>query len=105
VPPQTKKRQFQVLFSTVVALASLLITWLTLADASPFADYVARHRQFHDTWRMTAVVPFLLSAVVTRNPHSPPTAAFAVALFLQWSLVGYVLSIPLATWWARRQGK
>jgi hypothetical protein len=99
----TQILKFQALFSTVVALSCLLMTWLTLADGSPFGAYFARHRHFADTWRMTTTVPFLLSAVVSRNPHSPPIAAFIGALFVQWSLVGFLLSIPIAKWWAHRQ--
>jgi hypothetical protein len=101
----SQKLRFQVVFSVVVATAALLVTWLILGDASPFSNYFGRHGDAANAWRMTMVLPFLFSAVISKNPHSPPTAIFIVGLFLQWSMVGYLLSIPLARRWARGQKK
>jgi hypothetical protein len=94
------KRKFQLVFSLVVATAALLVTWVVLSDDSPFTDYVARHGDAANMWRLTVLLPFVFSAVISRNPHSPSTALFIVGLFLQWSLVGYLLSIPIAALWA-----
>ena len=99
----SQKLKFQVVFSIVVALGGLLVTWLILGDGSPFASYFARHVDVANMLRLTTFLPFVVSAMISRNPHSPPMAIFVVGLFLQWSLIGYLLSIPVAQRWARGQ--
>jgi hypothetical protein len=99
----SQKRKFQFVFSLVVALGALLVTWLILGDGSPFESYFARHVDVANMLRLTTFPPFVLSAMISRNPHSPPMATFVVGLFLQWSLIGYLLSIPVARRWARGQ--
>ena len=100
-----EKLKFQVGFSFVVAVAALFLTWLILGDGSPIANYLVRHRDLANTWRMTTFLPFLFSAVISRNPHSPPMAIFIVGLFLQWWIIGYLLSIPVAKRCSRGQKK
>jgi hypothetical protein len=45
---------------------------------------------------MTVAPAFLVSAVVSRNPHSPPLGLVAAGLFLQWAVVGYLLSMAVS---------
>jgi hypothetical protein len=97
--------KFQVVFSVVVATVAVIVTWLVLAEGSPFASFFARHDSAADAWRMTVLLPFVFSAVISRNPHSPPAAIVMVGLFLQWLMVGYLLSIPVSKQWGRGQKK
>src|SRR5207249_8216128 len=97
----SQKLKVQVVFSCLVVVGALLVTWLILGDSSPLNGYFTRHNEVSDTWRITAVVPFLLSAVISGNPHSPPMALFIFALIIQWSLLGYFLSIPMTKLWTR----
>jgi hypothetical protein len=47
------------------------------------------------------VIPFIFSAMISGNPHSPPRALFIFALIIQWSIFGYFLSIPIVKLWVR----
>jgi uncharacterized membrane protein len=47
------------------------------------------------------MVPFLISAVITRNPHSSSLVLMILILIIQWSILGFLLAIPLARVWVR----
>jgi hypothetical protein len=92
----SRRRKFQLVFSLVVAAAALLATWLILGTGSPFASYFARHGDLPNVWGLTAALPFVVSAVISHNAHSPSMVMFLIALTVQWLLIGYLLSIPAA---------
>lgn len=97
----SQKLKFQVVFSSLVVIDALLITWLILGDSSPFADYLIRHTDLQNAWQTTVLVPFLFSAVISGNPHSPPMLIFIFALIVQWTVFGFLLSIPMVKLWSR----
>lgn len=99
----SRKLKFQLVFSSIVVTGALLITWLILAESSPFDNYFTSHSDLPDAWRITMVIPFLFSVMVSKNPHSPPLVITMLALIIQWSLFGYFLSIPMAKLWVRLQ--
>jgi hypothetical protein len=105
VNDSSQKLKFQLVFSSLVVVGALLVTWLILGDSSPFNNYFTRHSEVPDTWRITAVIPFLFSVVISGNPHSPPLVILILALIIQWSLFGYFLSIPAVKLLARLQKK
>jgi hypothetical protein len=92
-------------FSIMVVVGALLITWLILGESSPFDNYFTSHSDLPDVWRITMVIPLLVSVMISGNPHSPPLVIMMLALIIQWSLFGYFLSIPMAKLWARSQKK
>jgi hypothetical protein len=89
---QDTRRRF--IFSVLFAIAALLVTWLILTEALPLSG-LARNTGVAAALRATVLPAFVLGAVITRNPHSPPLAIVASGLFLQWFVVGYLLSIPI----------
>jgi hypothetical protein len=101
----SQKLKFQAVFSLLVMIGALVITWLILGDSSPFHNYFLWHSDMADIWQVTTVVPFLLSVMISGNPHSPPMAIFFLALIIQWSVFGYLLSIPMAKVWVSLQKK
>jgi hypothetical protein len=99
----TRERlKFQAVFSTLFAFGALLLTWVILGDGSPLAHYAAE-QGFADPWQMTVLLPFVFSAVLSRNPHSPPLTLLIMGLFLQWWIVGYLVSMLAAV--ARARGR
>jgi hypothetical protein len=72
----------------------LALTWLIVADSSPFHDYFIRHDELPELWSTTMFVPFIVSAILSHNPHSPPTAILIFALIVQWFLLGLLISGP-----------
>ncbi len=101
----SQKLKFQFVFSCLVVVVALGVTGLILNESPPFDNFFSRHSDITDAWRMTALIPFIFSAMISGNPHSPPLGIFILALIIQWSLVGFLLSIPTAKLWARLRKK
>ena len=102
----SERLKFHIVFSIAVATVAMLATWVILDDRFSLAPYLERnHVLVANVTRMTVILPFILSAVISRNPHSPPTSIFIVGLFLQWSMIGLVLSVPFAKRWLRGRQK
>ena len=101
----SRKLKFQVVFSCLVVLCALLVTWLIMGDSSPFHDYFLWHVDLPNIWAMTTVIPYILGAMIAGNPHSPQIAIVIFALIIQWALIGFLLSLPLSKLFVRRQKK
>ena len=67
-----------------------------MGDSSPLHNYFIWHVDLPNTWAMTTLIPFIFSAMISGNPHSPSMVIFMVALIIQWSLFGFFLSIPMS---------
>ena len=101
VTAQTLK--FQLIFTTTVVVVALLLTWLIMGDSSPFHDYFLWHVDLPNLWGMTIFVPYLIGVIIEGNPHSPSELVVGLALIIQWSVLGWLLSIPFAKLWLRRK--
>ena len=99
----SRKLKFQAKFSLVVVAGGLLITWLVLGQTSPFESYFANHGEIPEWWRVTVIIPMLISVVISGNAHSPPLPIFVLALIIEWTVFGYLISIPIAKLWLRSQ--
>ena len=95
--------KFQLVFITIVILTAILLTWLILGDSSPLHPYFLRHGAIPDLWSMTMIVPYIVGAMIEGNPHSPSELIVGLALIIQWSVIGWLLSIPAAKLWPRRR--
>jgi len=101
----SEKLKFRLVFSSLVVVGALLLTWLTIGESSPLHEYFLSHSDFSDIWQVTVFAPYLVSVVLSGNAHSPPMAIFILALILQWFVLGYFLSIPLTRIWLRQKKK
>ena len=97
----SQKLKFQLVFSLLVVLCALFLTWLILGDSSPLHNYFIWHVTLPNIWAMTVVLPFIFSAVLSGNPHSPPMVIAVIAWVVQWSILGFLLSIPLSRLFVR----
>jgi len=97
----SQKLKFQLVFSLLVVLSALFLTWLILGDSSPLHNYFVWHVTLPNIWTMTVVVPFIFSAVLSGNPHSQPMVIAMIASVVQWSIIGFLLSIPLSRLFVR----
>jgi hypothetical protein len=91
----SRKLKFQLGFTSLVVLVALLVTWLILGDSSPLHNYFLWHGELANIWALTTFIPFVFSAMISGNPHSPSTVIFMFGLVIQWALFGFVLSIPV----------
>ena len=96
-----RKLKFQLIFSSLVVLLTLLLTWIILGESSPLHDYFLWHGELPDIWAMTTLMPFMVSAIISGNPHSPSMVIFIFLLIVQWSVFGFFLSIPLSRLFVR----
>lgn len=100
-----RKLKFKLVFTCLIVLIALLVTWLLLRERSPFHDHLIRSSDLPDMWAMTTVAPYIFSAMITGNPHSPSMVIFVFALIIQWALIGFLLSIPMSKLFERLQKK
>ena len=97
--------KFQLIFTLVVVLVALLLTWLIMAESSPFHEYFLWNVGLRNLWGITMFVPYLIGAMVEGNPHSVSEIIVSLALIIQWAVLGWLLSIPIAKLWLRRRIK
>jgi hypothetical protein len=83
-------------FSVIVVVFALVITWLVTGESSPLHEYFLWHVELPNLWALTVFFPFVFSALISGNPHSPPMAITIIALIVQWAVIGFLLSIPLS---------
>ena len=93
-----RRLKLHAVFTLLVVAVALLITWLLLADNSPLTDF---HGVLRKLWLVTVLFPYFLSALMSKNPHSPSLTIYVLALIVQWSIFGFFLSLPLVTLWLR----
>jgi hypothetical protein len=99
----SRRLKFQLIFTTIVVLVALLLSWLIMGDSSPFHDYFLWHVGLPNLWAMTMFVPYLIGAMIEGNPHSPSELIIGLALIIQWFVLGWLLSIPISKLWLRRK--
>ena len=97
----SQRLKFQLTFTVLFAAAGLVLTWLILADSSPFHDYFIWHVSVPNLWGMTVLFPYVLGALLSGNPHSPSTLVIMLFTVIQWLIVGLLFSIPFSRVWLR----
>jgi hypothetical protein len=86
------KLMFQLMFSGIVALISLTVNWLVLADSSPFHEHFLWHTGLPNWWLAMNIFPAIGSAVIAGNPHSGSEIVYGLFLVIQWFIFGFLLS-------------
>lgn len=85
------RTMFKVLFAIGCGIAAVIINWLVLADSSPLYHYFLWHGAIPNIWGMLNIIPVIASALIAGNPHSESEVVYAFGVFIQWSLIGYLL--------------
>ena len=80
----------------MIALGAILLTWLILGDTSPFNDYFLWHVGIPNFWRLLNAAPFIAGAMIVGNRGGPDAAVLTILQFIQWFVVGFLLSIVLS---------
>jgi len=70
------------------------------SESSPFYDYFLWHVNPINIWTTINIIPCVVSALVGAYYHGNPDAwsvtGFAIAFIVQWFMIGFLLSIPIA---------
>ena len=77
----------------MVAVGALFLNWLLLGETSPFEEYFLWHVGIPNFWRALNAVPFIAGAVIGRSHAGPEPVLFIILQFIQWFIIGLLLSI------------
>src|SRR5881409_797904 len=70
-----------------------VLSWLLVGESSPFYRFFIHHVGLPNLWRMVHIPPLFLSILASGNVHQGSDVAFNFGFILQWSVVGFVLSL------------
>ena len=73
----------------------ILIGWLLLGESSPFYNYLLWHPAPRNLWAKANLTAFFAGIVASGNVHQPSVLAYVLASFLQWSVLGYLISVAV----------
>ena len=82
----------RLIFSTLIALGVILLTWILLGDSSPLAGYFSSNRGLRNLSLALNALPLIVSAILSGSHGGGPTILFTVLQFIQWFLIAFVLS-------------
>lgn len=89
------KPKFQIIFSGIISLLAVAITWLISADSSPLHEFFIWN-SIPNLWGMLNFIPLIFGLIVAGNPHAPSESAYIFGIIIQWFIVGFVLSILIS---------
>ena len=69
------------------------LSWLVVGQSSPFHTYFIHHVGLPNVWRLVHLPPLILSILASGNVHQGATVVFIIGFILQWSVVGFLLSL------------
>lgn len=92
------KPKVQFLICGIVVVIAFLLHWLITAESSPFYNYFIWHVGYGNTWLKINLLPIFAGALASHsaNPDSINAIGVIIALAIQWLVVGFLLSIPIA---------
>ncbi|HSE22380.1 MAG TPA: hypothetical protein VLB68_12015 [Pyrinomonadaceae bacterium] len=90
--PSLKRTKFRLIFSGLIAFGALIVNWLVLGDSSPFHEHFLWHGALPNLWMAMNFVPVICTAIVAGDPHSGSEIVYGFVLFIQWFILGFLLS-------------
>ena len=88
-------RRWRLALAAFVGLTALVFGWLISAEESPFYEYFLWHVFLPNAWVKLNLLPLLIAFRVSGNVHQPDPTTGIIAAFVQWCLIGYLLSLCL----------
>lgn len=76
----------------LVSLSAAIISWLLTNELSPLNEYLLWHPQMRNFWGMLNFPSYLAGAITTGNPHNINEIVAWTVFFLQWMLIGILLT-------------
>lgn len=87
----SKNRRY-LLAATVFTLAAFFFSWI-ISEEGPFQDYFLYHTALPNFWWALNTLPWILGVFFGRNVHHPSDFGLYLGFFIQWFIVGYLLSV------------
>jgi len=63
-----------------------------ISDEGPFSEFFLYHVAIPNIWSAFNILPLILGTVFSRNVHHPSDIAAYVGFFIQWFIVGLIVS-------------
>jgi hypothetical protein len=92
----------RLIFSNLIALGAVLLTWILHGESSPLADYFSLHDGLPNLWLALNALPFIAGVVISGRHGGGPVVLFTILQFIQWFVVAFVLSTFLFRPFKRR---
>jgi len=86
------KPKFQIIFSSIISLIAVAITWSLSAYNSPLYEYGLWHVWLPNLWGMMNIIPAIFGLIVSGNVHAPSESAMMMGIIIQWFILGFLLS-------------
>ena len=97
IPPFfLRKPKFQFIFSGSFVVLALVVAWLVSSEGSPLYNYFLWHGGARDLWWAMNITPFIVSAIISRNPDAPSEVIFYIGFIAQWFSIGFLLSVLIS---------
>lgn len=90
----------RLIFSSLIALGAVLLTWVLHGESSPLADYFLLHDGFPNFWLTLNALPYILGAVISGSHAGSPLVLFTILQIIQWFIVAFVLSAIVIRWFS-----
>jgi len=81
----------KIILAVAGGIAAVVMNWLVLQETSPLYHYFLWHGAIPNIWGMLNILPVLVSALIAGNPHSESEVIYGFGVFIQWSLIVYVI--------------
>jgi len=63
-----------------------------ISDKGPFSEFFLYHVAIPNMWSALNVLPLIVGTMFSRNVHQPSDIAAYVGFFIQWFIVGLIVS-------------
>jgi hypothetical protein len=80
------------LAAAVFTLGAFFFGWI-ISDEGPFQDFFLDHTALPNFWSALNTLPVILGVLLGRNVHQPSDFGVYLGFFIQWFVVGYLLSV------------
>ena len=90
--PSLRRIKFRLISSGLIGFGALIVNWLVLGDSSPFHEHFLWHPELPNLWMAMNLVPVIGAAIVAGDPHSGSEIVYGFILFIQWFILGFLLS-------------
>ncbi len=75
-----------------MSISAAIISWLLTSESSQLSEYLLWHPQMRNFWGMLNFPSYLAGATAADNPHNANEIVAWTVFFLQWMLIGILLT-------------
>jgi len=78
-------------FAGAFALGCFVFSFL-ISDEGPFSEFFLYHVAIPNIWTTLNILPLILATMFGKSVHQPSAIAGYVGFFIQWFVVGLIVS-------------